>query len=412
VNLTVLLFVVCILSVTPCGLFLLNLKLYRRTDKAIRRKRRSSLDGKRQNQQVANAPGSREDAVSVLIPARNEERNIRDAIAAVLANRDLNLELIVLDDHSTDGTAKIVSEMARRDSRLRVESAPLLPAGWCGKQHACAILAQHAMHPYFVFLDADVRLAPDALRRMVAFVREKDVALASGVPLQKLGTFSEWLLLPLIHFVLLAFLPIRWMRQTTAPECSAGCGQLFIARRDAYQACGGHAKIRDSLHDGIRLPRLFRKAGFRTDLFDATDLATCRMFHSNGEVWRGLARNATEGLAAPKTILPMTIFLLGGQVLPFFFLTLSLSLSHKQFLLALLAVACALLPRLIASRRFRQPILSALLHPFAVIGLLSIQWYALLTSLAGRPRQWRGRVYGSVPSSIENKAWRFHSRTP
>ena len=406
------LFVVCMLSFTPCGLFLLNLKLYRRTGRAVRRKRRTSLELKPQNRQSPIAPGSQQDAVSVLIPARNEERNIRDAIAAVLANRDLNLELIVLDDHSTDGTAKIVSEMARRDSRLRLEGAPLLPDGWCGKQHACAVLAQRATHPYFVFLDADVRLTPDALRRMVAFVREKDVALASGVPLQKLGTFSEWLLLPLIHFVLLAFLPIRWMRQTTAPECSAGCGQLFIARRDAYQACGGHAKIRDSLHDGIRLPRLFRKAGFRTDLFDATDLATCRMFHSNGEVWRGLARNATEGLAAPRTILPMTIFLLGGQVLPFFFLTLSLSLSHKQFLLALLAVACALLPRLIASRRFRQPILSALLHPFAVIGLLSIQWYALLTSLAGRPRQWRGRVYGSVPSSIENKAWRFHSRTP
>jgi glycosyltransferase involved in cell wall biosynthesis len=401
---TAFLFVVCILSVVPCGLFLLNLTLYRRTDKAVRRKRWSSLQGKSQNQQSAITPESREDAVSVLVPARNEERNIRDAIAAVLANRDLDLELIVLDDHSTDGTAKIVSEMARRDSRLRLESTPLLPAGWCGKQHACAVLAQHAMHPYLVFLDADVRLSPDALGRMVGFVREKDVALASGVPLQKLGTFSEWLLLPLIHFVLLAFLPIRRMRQTTAPECSAGCGQLFIARRDAYQACGGHANIRESLHDGIQLPRLFRKAGFRTDLFDATDLATCRMFHRNGEVWRGLARNATEGLAAPKTILPMTIFLLGGQVLPFCLLTLSFVLSQKQFVLALLAVVFALVPRLIASRRFRQPVLSALLHPFGVIGLLSIQWSAFLSSLFGRPRQWRGRVYRSMPAP--------HSRAP
>jgi glycosyltransferase involved in cell wall biosynthesis len=409
---TVLLFVVCILSVTPCGLFLLNLKLYRRTDRAVRGKLRSSLEGKPQNRQSAIPSGSPEDAVSVLIPARNEERNIRDAIAAVLANRDLNLELIVLDDHSTDGTAKIVSEMSRRDFRLRLESAPPLPGGWCGKQHACAVLAQYAIHPYLVFLDADVRLTPDALRRMVTFVREKDVALASGVPFQKLGTFSEWLLLPLIHFVLLAFLPIRRMRQTTSPECSAGCGQLFIARRDAYQACGGHANIRNSLHDGIQLPRLFRKAGFRTDLFDGTDLAACRMFHSNGEVWRGLARNATEGLAAPKMILPMTIFLFGGQVLPFFLLTLSFGFSRKQFVLALLAVVFALLPRLIASRRFRQPILSALFHPFGVIGLLFIQWYAFLSSLSGRPRQWRGRVYGSAPSSIGDRAWRFHSRAP
>jgi hypothetical protein len=194
------------------------------------------------------------------------------------------------------------------------------------------------------------------------------------------------------------------MRRTTAPECSAGCGQLFIARRDAYQACGGHANIRDSLHDGIQLPRLFRKAGFRTDLFDATDLATCRMFHSDGEVWRGLSRNATEGLASPKMILPMTVFLLGGQVLPFFLLTVAFSLSQKQFVLALLAVVFALLPRLIASRRFQQPVLSALLHPLGVMGLLFIQWYALLSSFFGRSRQWRGRVYGAMPAP--------HSRAP
>jgi glycosyltransferase involved in cell wall biosynthesis len=396
---TALLLVACILSITPCGLFLLNLNLYRRTDRMVRRKHRSSPEGQPQSQQSAIVAEPREDSVSVLIPARNEERNIREAVAAVLANRDLDLELIVLDDHSTDGTAKIVSEMARRDLRLRLESAPLLPGGWCGKQHACAVLAQHAKHSYLVFLDADVRLSADALARMVLFLREEDVALASGVPFQKLGTFSEWLLLPLIHFVLLAFLPIHRMRQTTAPECSAGCGQLFIARRDAYQACGGHANIRDSLHDGIQLPRLFRKAGFRTDLFDATDLAICRMFNSHGEVWRGLARNATEGLAAPKMILPMTIFLLGGQVLPFFLLTVAFSLSQKQLVLAFLAVGFALLPRLFACRRFGQPVLSALLHPLGVMGLLSIQWYALFSSLFGRPRQWRGRVYGSVPAS-------------
>ena len=250
-------------------------------------------------------------------------------------------------------------------------------------------------HPFLVFMDADVRLAPDALRRMLAFVQEKDVALASGLPHQELGTFSEWLLLPLIHFVLLGFLPIHRMRRTKSPACSAGCGQLFIARRDAYQTCGGHANIRNSLHDGLQLPRTFRKAGFQTDLFDATDLATCRMFRTNGEVWRGLARNATEGLAAPGTILPMTLFLAGGQILPFLMLSFHFALSEKGFVLALLAMVLAFFPRIIASRRFRQPLGSVLLHPLGVALLLCIQWYAFLTSLAGRPRQWKGRVYQS-----------------
>jgi len=74
---------------------------------------------------------------------------------------------------------------------------------------------------------------------------------------------------------------------------------------DAYHACGGHAKIRSTLHDGVKLPRLFRRAGFQTDLFDATDIARCRMYRTNIETWRGLGKNATEGLAAPGTLLRM-----------------------------------------------------------------------------------------------------------
>jgi Glycosyl transferase family 2 len=394
-NLDAISLVACLLSAAPCALFLINLKLYRRTNKGDPRKEQSLLENRQDLGKDDGAPGFGENSISVLIPARNEARNIEDAVASVLANLEINLEVIVLDDHSSDGTAVIVSDLSRGDVRLRLESAPDLPPGWCGKQYACNTLAKLARYPFLVFMDADVRLAPDALRRMLAFVKEKDVALASGVPHQELGTFSERLLLPLIHFILLGFLPIHRMRRTTSVSCSAGCGQLFIARREAYQTCGGHANIRNSLHDGLQLPRAFRKAGFHTDLFDATDLATCRMFRNNGDVWRGLARNATEGLAAPGTIVPMTLLLAGGQILPFLLLGLASGLTEKGLVLAVLAMVLAFLPRMIASGRFHQPLGSALLHPLGVVGLLGIQWYAFLTSLAGRPRQWRGRVYRS-----------------
>jgi Glycosyl transferase family 2 len=383
---------------------LFNLKLYRPTEKGHPKKDPSLPEIKQDVGKDEGAPSCLENAISVLIPARNEERNIEGAVVSVLANREVNLEVIVMDDHSTDRTAAIVSSLSRGDVRLRLESSPDLPPGWCGKQHACDALAKRARYPFLVFLDADVRLAPDALGRMLAFVKDRDVALASGVPHQELSTFSEWLMLPLIHFVLLGFLPIHRMRQTTSPACSAGCGQLFIARREAYQIIGGHGSIRNSLHDGLQLPRAFRKAGFQTDLFDATDLATCRMFRTNGEVWRGLARNATEGLAAPGTILPMTLLLAGGQIFPFLLLGLHSALTERGVGLAALGMVLALLPRMIAARRFDQPLVSVLLHPFGVAGLLCIQWYAFLTSLAGRPRQWRGRVYRSdlAPVSVSN----------
>jgi glycosyltransferase involved in cell wall biosynthesis len=144
--------------------------------------------------------------VSVLIPARNEERSIRAAVEAVLSSRDVGVELIVLDDHSEDGTSQIVREMAH-DDRLRLEFAPDLPAGWCGKQFACLALARLASHDVLVFLDADVRLYPSGLARMVAFLQESKSELVSGFPHQEVRSFYERLLLPLMHFLLLGFLP-------------------------------------------------------------------------------------------------------------------------------------------------------------------------------------------------------------
>ncbi len=327
------------------------------------------------------------EAVSVLIPARNEEANIAAAIESVLASEAVELELIVLDDSSTDRTAALVEDAARRDPRVRLEHAPPLPEGWCGKQHACHVLSGHARHELLVFLDADVRLAPDALRRMVALMQGRRApALASGFPRQVTGTFSERLLLPLIHFVLLGYLPMPMMKWTRLPAFSAGCGQLFIARKDAYRTAGGHAAIRSSLHDGVKLPRLFRKAGFSTGLFDATDLASVRMYRTNAEVWDGLGKNATEGIAAPGTIVPMTALLFGGQVLPFLLIAVEPGI-------ALWACLLAWLPRAIGCVKFRQSLLGAVLHPVGVCALLWIQWRAFFRRLYGRPAQWKGRGY-------------------
>ena len=368
------------LATVPCGLFLINLLVYRPLPRSGRREART-LDG------------SSGYDVSVLIPARNEEANIRATLESVLANRGVNFEVVVLDDHSTDRTAEIVKQFAADDSRARLELSPPLPVGWCGKQHACHVLAQHANSPLLVFMDADVQLTPDAVQRMTAFGEQNDAMLASGVPRQQLGTFSERLLIPQIHFILLGYLPMPLMRWTNRPAFSAGCGQLFIARSEAYKVAGGHARIRTTLHDGIKLPRLFRCAGFKTDLFDATDIASCRMYHSNDETWRGLAKNATEGLAAPGTILPMTTLLFGGQVLPFLLVALSPLLSVSGLTALVLACACAYVPRLLAVWLFRQPLGSALLHPLGVTLLLVIQWLALVRQLAGKPAVWKGRVY-------------------
>lgn len=334
-------------------------------------------------------------AVSLLIPARNEEAGIRATVEAALSSEGVELEIIVLDDHSEDATAEIVAEVAKRDARVRLESAPPLPDGWCGKQHACWALAGLATHPIVVFLDADVRLAPQGLRRSVAFLEHSGADLISGVPRQETGTLLEKLLIPLIHFILLGFLPMGRMRTSRHPAYGAGCGQLFLTRRDAYDRAGGHSAIRETLHDGIRLPRAFRLAGLATDLFDATDVATCRMYRSARDVCSGLAKNAVEGLAAPKTILPATMLLLGGQVMPLTLCILGLAslISPPALSLAALATVIAYAPRVAATGRFDQSILGVLLHPVGIVLFLAIQWYALVRWFFGKPAAWKGRGY-------------------
>lgn len=330
-------------------------------------------------------------SVSVLIPARNEAGSIGDAVRSVLANQSVDFEVVVLDDHSDDGTDEVVRELARNDARVSLVSAPDLPTGWCGKQHACHCLAGHARHDLLVFMDADVRLQPDALSRMAAFMSRRNVALASGVPQQVTGSFAEKLLIPLIHFVLLCFLPMRRMRKRLHPSYGAGCGQLFVARARDYRACGGHALIKGSLHDGVKLPRAFRRAGLRTDLFDATPLASCRMYRTASEVWNGLGKNAVEGLGAPNLIVGMTALLFGGQVLPWLLLPF---VEGAAFWTALTAGVISIMPRWFAVRRFRQPALGALLHPVGIVALLAIQWQALARWWLRVPSDWKGRAYG------------------
>jgi hypothetical protein len=396
-------FVSLALAAIPCGLFLSNLFVYRPLVGSTRREEAHSENAEletRNSELQLEPPDVGSYPVSVLIPARNEEASIRAAAESVLAHRNVDLELLVLDDHSTDRTAEIVRELAAADTRVRLIAGEPLPAGWCGKQFACHTLAQHARRPLLVFMDADVRLTPDALKRMAEFVSDRKADLASGVPRQFTGTFLERLLIPLIHFVLLGFLPMIAMRRSVKEKFAAGCGQLFIARRDAYFATGGHAAIRASLHDGVKLPRAFRRAGFRTDLFDATDLARCRMYQTNADTWRGLGKNATEGLGAPGVLPVMTALLLGGQVLSFVLLAALPWLPANAVQPTLAAALCAWIPRLIAVRRFRQSIMGALLHPLGVTLLLAIQWQARLLKKRGVPMSWKGRDYVACPAAV------------
>jgi hypothetical protein len=234
---------------------------------------------------------------------------------------------------------------------------------------------------------------------MAALLRQTDSALVSGFPEQETRTFLEWLLLPLIHFILLGFLPLAIARkQPYSQGLAAGCGQFLLTRKDAYRASGGHAAIRTTMHDGLLLPQRFRAARLRTALADLSRLATCRMYRSATQVWQGLSKNATEGMAAPARILPFTVMLGLGQVLPLPLLVLWLlrpSLFPMPLSGAMLAltVIAGYLPRILAASRYRQSWRGALLHPLGIAVLLILQWTAFTRKRMGAQATWKQRAY-------------------
>lgn len=379
------------LCAIPLALALVNLRLYRRSDPAA----------------TWPSPAPR---VFVCIPARNEAANIEACVRGLLADPAPHLRVLVYDDQSTDGTGDILRRLAAEDPRVRPVPTLPLPEGWNGKQHACWRMARAAIdgelaeppadaQDLLLFTDADVRFEPAALRRAAAERRRLDAPMVSTFPRQITGTLAEALVVPMMFYLLLGYLPIARMRSTTDPATSAGCGQFLLITAAAYTASGGHAAFKDSMHDGIKLPRAVRRAGLRSDLFDGTDLCSVRMYRGWRQTWRGFAKNAYEGLGSPGLLVFITLLHIFGHLMPWVLLPLALFSDPPRPLaagLCGLAIALQLAQRLLLAARLRHSVLGALLHPLGILTMTAIQWHSFILHRTGR-RAWRGRVAPAAP---------------
>jgi hypothetical protein len=344
--------------------------------------------------------------VAVLIPARDEEKNIRATLESVLASREVELEVFVLDDDSADRTVNIVLDVAGQDSRVKLLQSSRLPTGWTGKQYACWQLAQATDAPVMLFMDADVHVKPWAIARSVAALRKRKIALLSGFPRPVATGVLGKMLQMMRQYLMLLFLPFRRMQRTTKPAYAAGNGQFMLVDREAYLASGGHGAIRQTRHDGVMLPRLFREHGFRTDIVDLSTLAEVEMFRTHGA---RLAKAATEGTGLEEHIVPFTLVLLLGQVMPAIVacwwllkgVTMIASGSAIEdptglamvTLLIAIALVASYAPRMFAAYRFKQSQVSAMLHPLEMLLMLMVLWLAFARTAIGRPVIWRAREY-------------------
>lgn len=335
-----------------------------------------------------------EGKLSVLIPARNEERNIEGAVRSVFEGSLTPDELIVFDDGSTDQTPDILAKLQAEYPRLRVEQGNGLPAGWVGKPHACHRLSEFASGDVLLFLDADVELQPQGLEHLAHVFEKHSAKVVTAVPRQVTQSLVEKLILPLLHLTYTSWLPLPLIWLTHDPRFLAANGQVLAFRRDAYDQIGGFEAIKKEVVDDMAICRNAKAAKQRVVFADGHDIARCRMYQSPKEVWEGFSKNLYEGIGAhPLALLFVIALYITTFVLPY--VALVAAVFIPQLLLpALAGVGANLLLRLVLAFRHGHHPISVLLHPIGVVGLMGIAINSFVWHTKGAI-QWSGRVYSA-----------------
>jgi chlorobactene glucosyltransferase len=332
--------------------------------------------------------------VSVLVPARNEAARIGSCLASIAAQRDARIEAIALDDCSEDETHAVVASFA---PSVRLLDGEPLPSGWIGKPHACARLAREARGEWLLFVDADVVLAPDAVARALAMARANDADLLTALPAQRTVTLGEQLLIPALYFALAGFLPMFAMRYVAWERLAAASGQFMLFRREAYEAIGGHARVRDRIVEDVELAREIRRAGRRLVIANGIRLASCRMYTSWREIVEGFSKNAFAGIGGSiPALLTVAVVAVALFVAPPIALGTTLAIRGLDapwlgWLAAETALAVA--ARLLLAIAFRQSIASVLFNPLAVAAAIAIAGRSFWLTRYGAGVAWRGRRY-------------------
>ncbi|WP_054942309.1 glycosyltransferase [Paenibacillus ihuae] len=334
--------------------------------------------------------------VSVLVPARDEAEGIAACLASVLdcdPPDGWRAEILVLDDRSSDGTGAIAA--AAGQGRVRVLPGRELPAGWLGKSHACAQLAEAAGGKWLLFLDADVRLRPGALQATLAAAEQQGSGLITGFPRQITGSWLERLVVPLMGFTVISHLPVMLVRGSQDPRFVAAHGGFMLIRRDSYTRCGGHAAIRGELVDGMALARAVKHAGEPVLLADITEHAEMRMYHNAAEVWNGYRKNIYAGLdRRPSLLLGILLLYMLLYVLPYaaagYF---GLTGEVQGLLWSVCACAAGMAVKRISDSAGRQPLWYCFLIPASILCLTGIAVSSWRGSHSGRGYEWKGRRY-------------------
>jgi chlorobactene glucosyltransferase len=339
--------------------------------------------------------------VSVIIPARNEAHNIERCVISILSTSYPRLELIVVDDNSTDDTGAIARRAAKGDARLHVVVNPALPEGWFGKQWACTTGAKTARGDVLLFTDADTHHAPDLLTRSVNAMRRRGADMFSVAGQQELGGFWEKLIQPQMFTILsMRYGGTESVNQSRRAIQKIANGQCIFFTRSAYDEIGGHASVRTVVAEDMMLAQTAFVRGKKLVLMLGVEQLSTRMYTSLKDLIDGWRKNVFAGgldsmpfgalgrIVFPFALLTPPLM----QLLPPLFLALATLglVSGGLFMWAIIATVATLLWWIVAYLQIRVSLLYAFAYPLGALVLLYIFTSAIIR---GRSVTWKGRTY-------------------
>jgi chlorobactene glucosyltransferase len=328
--------------------------------------------------------------VSAVIAARNEEIDLPECLDSLLAQDYPDLEILVVDGDSTDRTREVTLARAPR-VRLLIE-APL-PSGWVGKNWACHQGAEAATGEFLLFMDADVRCHPTAVRTTVRWAEREGAMLATLAPRIETVGFWEKVVLPFMAQMVLTYFRTPRVNRPDSKTAMAN-GQYLLVRRSAYEASGGHAAVRGAVLEDVRIAQEFRRLGFPMRVAWAPELVVTRMYRDRREMFEGLLKNVHGTRFHPARQLAFLAGLVGFFCLPL--LVLPLGLLEGSLLVS--AVGAFLYLALFVkhvgfARGTGSDARYGLLFPLAVGFYIDLVVTSIVRGVARRPIAWKGRSY-------------------
>lgn len=334
--------------------------------------------------------------VSILVPARNEERGIRECIESLCTQIYPSYEVIVLDDDSTDSTSHILAELKELfPNKLTVINGSALPHDWIGKSYACHQLSVKANGEYLLFTDADTVHSPYSLLSLIRTSRHYQADLLTAVPDQQLSSFWEHLMVPFMHLLYHGYLPNSLIYASADARFTAANGQIMLFRYDAYHEINGHERVRHSLVEDIDLARTIKQNKGKVVLANAIDIVSCSMYSGFSEVFKGFSKNFYAGFS--ENIIIYLFFLLhvfSAYVIPPILIVIGALIDSSHMMQwGIILTMLGMFIRLSSTIQFSLPLFHIFLQPFSALFAIVIAINSYMWSLPEKGRMWKDRIY-------------------